>query len=341
MRVIQSIDQAYWEEISRVCSYATLFHTHYWSKIMSDTFGYDDITKGFIFDDGTRAVFPLMKRNVSCLGGLLKYYVSGPPYTYGGPIADGKIGQDKYSEMLDYILSIASNSNRLLIRGNPYNEPFSTKGFSKVDDHSHIIEIKKIKSEQDFFNLYGKRYRRYIRKALNNDNLMIKEANSYEEFDNLYKLYQKSIRYWEADLTRYPIKLFENLYKLRGKFIKLWVVYNGDQMIGGDVTLNWANKCHMILSYHDREYSKIHHRRYLLHKLFLHSKENKITHYDLMQSGGIKSQEAFKESMGGVIYQHSAYVKDHPIIKISKQFRNTITNVAKYPSLRRLVPKFE
>ena len=101
-------------------------------------------------------------------------------------------------------------------------------------------------------------------------------------------------------------------------------MYYNDLMIGGDVTLYWNNKCYMWLSYHDREHSKLHARRYMLHKVFLECIERGIKYYDFLQSAGVKSQENFKISMGGIGYPHRTWLKENLFIKYAKQVKRII-----------------
>jgi hypothetical protein len=120
MRVIERVDSSFWEDVARGCPHATFFHTPYWSELMASTFSYLDITKGFIFDNGTRAVFPLMCRKRSLLQGFLMDFISGPPYYYGGPISDKELTPQQLDEIMEYIQSIFKNYYRIVIRGNPF-----------------------------------------------------------------------------------------------------------------------------------------------------------------------------------------------------------------------------
>jgi hypothetical protein len=324
MRVIEKVERNFWNELVENCSYATFFHTPYWSDLMAKTFSYMDITKGFVFDDGSRAVLPLMRRKGQFFKNFLYEYVSGPPYTYGGPIADRELRQDRYDEIIEYINTVFKRYYRVLIRGNPYNNNFETKGYKAVRDLSHVLKLNKCKSEDDLFKSYGKRYRSYIRKALKSGELQLKNAQTLDEYERLYDIYQKSKKYWDKDLTQYPLLLFRNLYNMKSRYINLWTVYYNGLMIGGDVTLYWNNKCYMWLSYHDREHSKLHARRYMLHKVFLECIERGIKYYDFLQSAGIKSQENFKISMGGIGYPHRAWLKENLFIKYAKQVKRIV-----------------
>ncbi len=297
---------------------------------MSKTFAYHDVTRGFIFEDGTRAVFPLMKRNRSLLQGGLSDYVSGPPYTYGGPIADGELSKQQLSEIYEYLEhKVFKRYNLILIRGNPFSRGLELTGYQAVKDFSHVLELNKYKNEDELLTNYPKHHRIYVRRAINACNLQVREAETPKEVETLFRLYQQSIQYWDRNLTNYPLTLFKNTYGLKSSHIKLWTVWYNNIMIGGDMTLYW--NCHSCqwLSYHDRKHSHLHARRYMMHIIALDSKKRGIRHYDLLQSGGIKGLEEFKESTGAIEYPHSAWLKENNFLKSLKKFKRTITSVSR------------
>lgn len=329
MKVIEKVKKTFWTDVAISCSYATFFHTPDYSDLMTKTFYFMDITKGFVFDDGTTVVFPFFQKKKNLIRGFLSDYVSGLLYVYGGPIADKELSKQKLDEIIEYINFAFIKYDNILIRGNPFTQKITPKGFQEVKDSSHIAELAKCDNEEDLFNSYASRYRSYIKKAKRSGMLAVKEANTLNEYERLYDLYQKSIKYWDITLTDYPLKLFQNIYYLKCKNIKLWTVYYNNNMIGGDVTLYWNDKCYMWLSYHDREYSKLHHRRYMLHNVFLDCKEKGINYYDFLQSGGVKGLEDFKESMGGKIYTHSAWIKQNDFLKKIRAMKRKIVSFLK------------
>jgi hypothetical protein len=330
MRVIEKVERTFWEEVAKSCPYATFFHTPYWAELMSRTFAYRDVTRGFIFEDGTRAVFPIMKRKRSLLNGGLSDYVSGPPYTYGGPIANGELDKQQLSEIYEYLKhKVFKNYNRILIRGNPFNCSPTLAGYQEVKDFSHVVELIKYRTEDELLKSYSERYRIYIKRAVEANDLEVKENTTAEGFETLYKIYQQSIQYWNKNLTNYPLALFQNTYKLQNTCIKLWIVWYQKIIIGGDVTLYWNNHCCMWLSYHDRNYSYLNARRYMLYQISLDATRKGIKYYDYLQSGGIKGLEQFKKSMGGVEYPHSAWLRENNFLKSLKKFKRTITSVSR------------
>ncbi|MBC2709810.1 MAG: GNAT family N-acetyltransferase [Desulfosarcina sp.] len=321
MRVIENVKLSLWNEIAEKSPHATFFHTPYWSEIMVKTFSCKDITKAFVFDDGTTVIFPFIQTKGKITNLFLNDYRSGYPYTYGGPISDRILSFEKYNEIIDYFKTVLKKYYRILVRGNPYTDGFKTIDFQEAWDLSHVAELIKCKNEDDVFKTYGRRYRSYIRKAIRSNTLKVKEAKTIHEYENLYNIYKRSQRYWDVVLTHYPLRLFKNLYNMKCKHIKLWTVYCKDKMVGGDVTLYWKNRCFMWLSYHEREFSKLHSRRYMLHNVFLDCKERGVEYYDFLQSGGIESQEKFKRSMGGKEYQHCAWLKENYLVSLAKKKR--------------------
>lgn len=329
MEVIEKVKKTFWTDVARNCSYATFFHTPHYSELMTNTFPFRDITKGFIFDDGTRVVFPFLQRKKNIFRGFLSDYVSGLLYVYGGPIADKELSDQKLDEIFEYINSTFVKYDNILIRGNSFIQNITPRGFQEIKDFSHVAELFKCDSEEDLFMSYSKRYRSYVRKAQKSGTLVVKEASTLDEYERLYKLYQQTIQYWDRILTDYPFKLFQNIYYLKCQDIKLWTVYYENNMIGGDVTLYWNDNCCMWLSYHDREYSKLQQRRYMLHNVFLDCKEKGIKYYDFLQSGGIKGLEEFKESMGGKVYPHSAWLKENDFLKKIRGIKRNMASFLK------------
>jgi len=328
MRVIEKVERTFWVDVARNCSYANFFHTPYWSELMAKTFSYIDVTKGFIFDDGTRVVFPFMCIKRRHLKGLLHLYdyVSGPPYVYGGPISDGELNKQQLHEIIEYINSSFKKYNTILIRGNPFGQNITPSGFKKVRDSSHIVELFKYENEENLLRGYPHRFQRYLKKLISSNMLTFKEATTIDEYEKLYQLYKKSFMHWDEVLTDYPQMLFQNLFNLKNKYIKLWGAYYKNNMIGGMIVLFWNHYCTGFMSYHDRKNSKLHSNRYILHNCFLDCIEKGFKYFDFLQSGGIKGLEDFKKSMLGIEYHHIAWLKENNFIKKMRNIKKTLTN---------------
>jgi hypothetical protein len=103
-------------------------------------------------------------------------------------------------------------------------------------------------------------------------------------------------------------------------------------MIGGVMTLYWNNCCNPFFPYFDREYSKLHGRRYTEHNIFLDCIEKGIKYFDYLQSGGIKGTEFYKSSMGGMVYPHSAWIKENKFLNKIRYVKNNMKSFIKKPN---------
>jgi len=61
MKIIHNVTKEFWDSVVAKSDYAIFFHTHTWAKIITDAFPrYLICTKGFILDDRTRVVLPML-----------------------------------------------------------------------------------------------------------------------------------------------------------------------------------------------------------------------------------------------------------------------------------------
>jgi len=325
MRVIEKVSSALWDDIALSCPHATFFHTHYWAEFIEKTFSIKDVTKGFFFDNGVRVIFPLMlKRNPKLRSRFLEEYISGPLYVYGGPISDGELKEQQIIEISQYINSSLKKYRSILIRGNPFFKNIRLSGFKEMPDLSHVVELYKYKSELDLLKSYSRGIRSHINKA-KRLKLNIREAKTIDKFEELYNIYQRTKKYWENNLlTNYPMTMFQNIFKLKNRNIIFWTVNYEGRMIGGSINLYWNNFCQLLLFFSDREFSKMHANRHLLHNILLDCKERNIKYFDFRQSGGIKGVEFFKRSMGAKEYPFKSLLKETILIKQIYSLRRKI-----------------
>jgi len=61
MKTIDNVTKEYWDSVVNKSEHATFFHTYTWAKIITETFPqYSIDTKGFVLDDETRVVLPMV-----------------------------------------------------------------------------------------------------------------------------------------------------------------------------------------------------------------------------------------------------------------------------------------
>ena len=106
MKVIEAPSLEMWEEVASQCEWATFYHSPLWSKVLTETYSHYLISaKGFLFDDGSKALLPLIgyKR-----GSFLKKRVrlkSIGKGSYGGLVATGNWNEDKNEQVYNWLKS--------------------------------------------------------------------------------------------------------------------------------------------------------------------------------------------------------------------------------------------
>jgi hypothetical protein len=320
MKVIEKVDLSFWLDVAKSCSYATFYHTPYWAQLMTDTFAYIDETRGFVFDDGTKAVFPFMRIRKRFFD---DNYISGPLFVHGGPISDKKLSDQQSNEIIEYMTSSYKDYNRIIIRGNPFNQGINVPGFRKIDDVDFVIEIFKYKNEQDLIGSYAKNVRYKINKA-KRSNIIMKNASSLKEYEKLYELYQKCITYWRRDLTHHPLKLFQNMYNFNNKNVRCTVAYKDNEMIGGEIRFCWNESICGKFSYYNRAYSRLHACEYRRHLDSLFCMQEGIKYYNLGPSGGEKGLEYFKKTLGAKEYPYCAWIKENSALEKLRAIKRKI-----------------
>lgn len=316
MKVIEKVQPELWEDVAWNCAHATYFHTHYWADFIENTFPLEDVTKAFVFDNGVRAVFPLMlQRHPKWKSRFLDEYISGPLYVYGGPIADGELREAQIEEMMQYIVSVSKKSRSILLRGNPFAKNLHMSGFAEVPDFSQVVELYRHKNEIDLLRSYSRGIRSRINKA-KHVKWNLRKEKTWDKLEDFYKLYQESKKYWNDDiLTDYPLNMFQNISNMNSQNVFFWTIYYEKEIVGGNIILQWNDFCQLFLTFFNRAFSNLHANRFLLHKNFLDCMEKDIKYFDLRQSGGHKGVEFFKHTLGSKKYAHSSLVKENKLLR--------------------------
>jgi hypothetical protein len=322
MRVIEKVVAGQWAEIAESCPYATFFHTPYWAEFMEQTFPVEDVTKAFVFDNGVRVVFPLMRRrHPKWRIRFLDEYISGLLFVYGGPVSDGECTAQQMLEIWEYMTDAAKHSRSILVRGSPFYQMADAQGYKEVPDFSHVVELYKYETEKELLRSYSRGIRSHINTAKKRP-LNIRKAQTDEECEQFYRIYAGAKKHWDEEvLTDYPEKMFHNFFTLNIPGLSLWTVHHHEQMIGGCLVLVWNNYCESMMMFFDREFSHMHANRHLLHHIFLQCKEDGIKYFDFRQSGGVKGVEFFKRTMGGREYHYTSLLKEKVFIKKAASIR--------------------
>ena len=292
MEIIDNVQQKLWDDIVLNADGSTYFHTYEWAKIIEQSFSnYSIVTKAFIFDDGVKAILPLMQSK-RFFGFRISYF-SMVPGVYGGILSNGKLTLEQVS---DIYKSISKECSYLSIMGNPYLKQDMPTFFNADSMFTHVLDLEKGLNE--IWKNYSKGHKRSINKA-KKSGVYCRIAESLEDYVDYFKVYEDSLRRWGDNASsRYSFNLFENIYNMKSKNIKLHLAVVDGKTVSG--ILMFYHRNHLVY-WHGatlEDYFKYNPSKYLQNEVIIDSYENGYKYYDFNPSGGHKGVINFKEGFG-------------------------------------------
>ena len=292
-------DVSFWNAVVSKNPESTFFHTPLWHDLVVRTYAdYAIATRGFIFSDGRKAVFPLIQTRE---GGLLKGKArlkSSVFGGYGGIIAESKLSGTEQSAMYDYLLSLKAS---ISVDGNPFSQYAIPDTFTLKKDFTHVFALDTTEEE------VLKRLSRGAKSNLNQakkKGVSVRTARSEEEVLRYFNIYQDTLKRWgEATLFAYPQELLLNIYRHGGDAAKLWVAEKDGTIIAGAIIFYW----NQVVSYWHgaslQDYFDCYPNN-LLHMTVISDALHKgFRCYDFGPSGGQHGVARFKQSFGAEKYE--------------------------------------
>ncbi len=318
MKVINKVSQELWDDVASKCDYATFFHTYTWAKIITDTYdNYKIATKAFIFDDGTRVIFPLIETS-SSLKGFARTYQSMIPGVYGGPLSDKEVLDDKTKSIFRSLIN--SRTKYISILSNPFLR-FDLNGYYKAKScFTHLLTLDK--GFDTIWKSFTKGHKSSSKKA-EKKGVCVRVSENLKDYEEYYSVYKDSIRRWGKRTTsHYSFKLFENIYNSQNKNIRLWLALIENEVIGGALVFYWNNH---VVWWHGASIEKFFSycpANLLQTKIIKDACERGYRYYDFNPSGGHKGVEKFKESFGAVRCELSFWYWENKGIRLINKMRN-------------------
>ena len=293
MKLIERPSTELWDQVVSRSEYATFFHTSTWARIVVETYPHFCIaTKGFVLDDGTVAIVPLVgavERN-----GFFEWFESMFPGGYGGAIAERDLTQIE----TDYIFQHLTNAHTAYIHvmGNPYTDQSLPPSFSRSLEYTHVLDLAE--GFDAVFSNYSRGKKKSTRKA-RQMGVEIGVATTEEEFKSYYEVYEDTLRRWgSSTLVSYPYRLFDQIYRCHSEDIRLWVARVEGKIVSG--SLNFYHNRN-VLAWHGatlESYFGYHPVPLLRTEIVKDACERGFRYYDFSPSGGLKGVENYKDLFG-------------------------------------------
>lgn len=298
MEVISQVDWDFWWNVAQKCSYATFFHTPVWQKLAVESNpSFEDVTVGFRLENGTQAVFPLLK--VRGLGPL-QDLVSSFNLCYGGIIADGPLTQTDVNNIFKEVTSWPTL--RLQVIQNPFSDVFlPDMDFDADTMFTHVVDIND--SFDNIFANFSSSHRANYRKGLKKG-VTVEVAGSLDQYKKYYEVFRDSVRRWESGgehVLESSWELFEKGFYINREYpdlMKLWIASADDRVIAGAWVFYWNRHAVYWHGATLEEYFE-HRPSNVLHtEIIKDAIANNFTCYDFNPSGDYGGVAEFKRRFG-------------------------------------------
>jgi hypothetical protein len=291
MRCLKKPPTDLWEKVARECEYATFFHTPTWARIIEKSLPCFRIgTKAYILEDGTNVILPLMVRGLP----YRKKYCSMVPGVYGGPIAGRKLTTSEVDLIFSDLCRLGVS--RIDVTGNPMIDFSLSANYRCREDFTHILDLDKGFDGicKGFAGGNKGRARKAARMGVE-----VTVANSLEDYQEYYKVYQDSLRRWGKGATSsYSFELFRNIFEAKNSDIRLWIASVKGRTVAGVLVLYCNNHAVYWHGSSLEEYFE-YCASNLLHVEIIKDTCNKgYRYYDFNPSGGHEGVAKFKKSFG-------------------------------------------
>jgi CelD/BcsL family acetyltransferase involved in cellulose biosynthesis len=284
-----------WADIAAGCPHATYFHLPAWLAAFAAAYPSMRVTTRMIeFEDGGRAVFPLLSR--SRAGGVYTAHTTSAAGCYGGGISADPLGPGHSRGLLRWAQSTLPN---LYWRINPL-EPHAAVLTDAVTepDSTELLSLTEYADAEVLKAHYRHSARKQINKGLRSG-FEVRRAAVWEDWQAYHSLYQMRLDQWgKSASNRYPLALFRSFHEAGDPAIQLWLIFKDGKLVGGN--LNFYHRRHAVEwhAVYDRDFFPSGVRDYLVHTIIEDARARGFEFYDFNPSGGHEGTRRFKQSFG-------------------------------------------
>lgn len=296
MQITTWPDIPFWEELAAAHPAATFYHSPRWHELVTGAYpGYATATLGFTFDDGSRAVLPLIRTKK---GGLLrgkarlKSSVFGG---YGGILAEPG---EAAARQVDLYRHLASQRATIALDMNPFldRSPALPPEFTTRQDFTQALALTTDEAAlQRGLNRGAKSNLNQARKQ----GVTVRQAAADSDRQRYYGLYRDTLKRWgDKALFTYPEDFFHAVFSHAGPHVKVWLAEKDSAIIAGAVIFYWNRIASYWHGASRQDFFSCYPNNMLHMEIIRHAAAAGFAHYDFGPSGGQEGVARFKRSFG-------------------------------------------
>ncbi|MEI6126542.1 MAG: peptidoglycan bridge formation glycyltransferase FemA/FemB family protein [Pseudomonadota bacterium] len=293
MEIIETPSAEFWEDVVSQGPCATFYHTPLWSKALAETYPELAVSaKGFIFEDGTRAMMPLLCSRHGFFKKKLRYKSLGFG-SYGGPAYAGTWDAAKNEALYRYFKSKKAS---LHVDGNPLWRYDLPDCFSKSDVSTYAIRLDK--PEDALWKQFSSGHQRGI-KAAKKKGVTVRKASSLRDYEAYCSIYKDTLERWgKKTVIEFPDSLTLKLLEPHHDSVILWLAEIDARPIAGIIIFYCNTMAHYWRGASIKKDMEYHASTFLQWVVMQDALHKGYALYDFAPSGSLEGVDEFKRRFG-------------------------------------------
>ncbi len=314
--IVRDLDRQAWNEFILSHPQANIFHSPEMFDVYQNTAGYEAQLWAAVTDGG-QILALMLPVKISLFNGPLQR-ITSRAVVFGSVLAvDGPAGQAGLEKLLvayaddtggSYLFTELRNVSDL----SQWQPILERNGFAYEEHLNYLIDLTQ--DEDEMFGKVSSRTRSYIRKAIRQEKMALREITDRADLPAIYELLRQT--YQNAQVPLSDISLFENAFDIlrpRG-LARFLAVYLDDAPIAVSIDLLFKHRVYYWYGGMDRDYSKQHPNEFLRWSIIKRGKEEGYAIFDFGGAGKpdeVYGVRDFKAKFGGDLVGYGRNVYEH------------------------------
>lgn len=293
MDIIENPTPDFWSDIAAHSECATFYHTPAWAKTLAATYPeYHVAPRGFMFDDGTRALMPLLCSQQGVFRKKFRYKSFGFG-SYGGPVYTGCWDSVKNEELYRYF---TAKRVSLHIDGSPLWPHDLPDYFTKETVSTYALRIDT--TADAVWKRFSSGHQRGIKTA-QKKGVTVRKASSRADHETYCAIYKDTLERWgDTTIITFPDSLTLSLLAPGNDAVVLWLAEVEDKPVAGIIIFYWNMMAHYWRGASLRGYEDYHANTLLQWTVIQDALAKGYRLYDFAPSGALGGVEEFKRRFG-------------------------------------------
>lgn len=303
IEVIENPTRSFWSRIAAESPLATPYHAPLWSEALVRTYRkYEIATVGFLFEDGTQALIPMLRSRRGLFARKRRYKSFGFG-SYGGPLYTGTWDDVKTDAVFSFFKERKASFH---FDGSPLWHHRFPQYVEQQRVDTCVLHLDR--TLEDIFRDFSETHRRGIKTAMKKG-VAVRRSSAEADIDAYCAMYADTVSRWgDTTIIRFPDALIRTLLRSDPEHVALWIAEVDGRPIAGIIILYWNGMAHYWLGASRQGFEAYHAPVLLQWHAIQDARARSLLLYDFAPSGPLAGVEEFKRRFGA---EKISFVRGH------------------------------